>query len=70
MCTHLHPSSRPRLPEPVERPPVQVPEHGHVLAAAADHRLRKVDDALEVDLAAAAHVNLLVAGAGDARAGL
>ena len=32
--------------------------------------LGKVDDALEVDLAAAADVDLLVAGAGDARAGL
>ena len=32
--------------------------------------LWKVDDALEVDLAAAADMNLLVAGAGDARAGL
>ena len=32
--------------------------------------LGKVDDALEVDLAPAADVDLLVAGAGDARAGL
>ena len=39
MCTHLHPSSRTGLPEPVERPPVEVPEHGHALAATADHRL-------------------------------
>ena len=32
--------------------------------------LGKVDDALEVDLAAAADVDLLVAGADDARTGL